>query len=300
MAERLLPYGGTREDVERLARWIRASVTSEVAQKLIELRQNRADLRHLLAKVSVPTLVIHRRGDHVPFAGGIELASKIPEARFLPLEGYNHLPATHDEAMELVTPVVEFLAGGKKASVAPSEEIAVPITSLFMEIKGSASLTRRLGADGVQRLIQAHRETARGAIESYNGKELNAVGSAIVASFFSPSRAVGCALHINQVIAELNAANPENSVRVRIGLNASEPIAGDHGFVSLAQLAGQVYEEAKPGQVLVSDVVRQLAAGKGFTFEHLGVKRIKGFDGPVALYKVSDSRTIVSGRRPTP
>jgi DNA-binding winged helix-turn-helix (wHTH) protein/pimeloyl-ACP methyl ester carboxylesterase len=108
--ERLMPHGGTREDVERLARWLRLSVSSEASERLMALRQKRDDLAPILANVSVPTLVLHRRGDHVPFSAGRDLAAKIPGARFLALKGYNHLPATHEEAMELVTPVVSFLA----------------------------------------------------------------------------------------------------------------------------------------------------------------------------------------------
>ena len=108
--ERLIPYGGTREDIEKLARWLRLSVSSEASERLMALREKRDDLAPIVAKVSVPTLVIHRRGDHVPFSGGRALAAKIPGARLLALEGYNHLPATREEAMELVTPVVQFLA----------------------------------------------------------------------------------------------------------------------------------------------------------------------------------------------
>jgi pimeloyl-ACP methyl ester carboxylesterase len=108
--ERLMPLGGNRQDVERLARCLRASVSAEVAERLMELREKRDDLSEILSTISVPTLVIHRRGDHVPFAAGRELAAKIPGARLLALEGYNHLPATAEEAMELVTPVVDFLA----------------------------------------------------------------------------------------------------------------------------------------------------------------------------------------------
>lgn len=107
--ERLMPYGGTREDVEKLARWLRLSVSSEASERLMALREKRDDLAPIVANVSVPTLVIHRRGDHVPFSGGRALAAKIPGARLLALEGYNHLPATREEAMDLVTPVVQFL-----------------------------------------------------------------------------------------------------------------------------------------------------------------------------------------------
>jgi DNA-binding winged helix-turn-helix (wHTH) protein/pimeloyl-ACP methyl ester carboxylesterase len=118
--ERLMPHGGTREDVERLARWLRLSMSSEVSERLMELRRKKEDLAPILASVSVPTLVIHRRGDHVPFSGGRDLAAKIPGARFLALEGNNHLPANQAEAMEIVTPVVDFLA---EESIFPKREL---------------------------------------------------------------------------------------------------------------------------------------------------------------------------------
>lgn len=50
------------------------------------------DIGHLLAEVRAPTLAAHRRQDAVvPFEAGRDLASRIPGARFLPLEGRNHL-----------------------------------------------------------------------------------------------------------------------------------------------------------------------------------------------------------------
>ncbi len=298
MIERLMPYSGTREDIERLTRWMRLSVTSDVMQRLIELRQNRADLTPLLEKVSVPTLVIHRRGDNVPFLGGRELASKIQGALFLPLEGYNHLPATHDEAMELVTPIVEFLAKGQDRSRTPPVDVGVPITLLSADIEASTSLKRRLGDMGAQRLVRAHNEAVRRAIESYNGNEVKHTGKGITASFFSPSRAIGCALHIQRTLAKRNAANPEDAVKVRFGLNAGEPLAGDiDPFGASAQLAQQICERAEPGQVLVSDVVRQLVVGKGFVFKRPVVKVLRGLDEPVGLYMlVSDSATSVEAQ----
>jgi pimeloyl-ACP methyl ester carboxylesterase/DNA-binding winged helix-turn-helix (wHTH) protein len=50
------------------------------------------DVRAELARVTVPTLVVHSRGDLVvPFSDGIELASGIKGARFVALEGSNHV-----------------------------------------------------------------------------------------------------------------------------------------------------------------------------------------------------------------
>jgi class 3 adenylate cyclase len=286
-AERLMPYGGTRQDIERIARWLRLSATGDVVQKQIEIGSNRRNLRNLLTNVSVPTLIIHRRGDQVPFADGRELASKIPGARFLPLEGSNHLPSSHEEAIELVTPVIEFLReSGDRRLGLPTDEI-LPVTVMFTDIEGSTLLTQRLGDEGAQTLLREHNEMVRRALDSYNGKEIKHTGDGIMASFFSASRALGCGLHIQNAFADRNAANPEDTVRVRIGLNAGEPIAeGNDLFGTSVQLARRICDRAEPGQVLVSDVVRQLVAGKGFAFEHLGAEMLKGFEEPVALYKV--------------
>jgi len=51
----------------------------------------------LLPRVRVPTLVIHARDDAVvPFAEGRRLAVGIPGARFVPLDGRNHILLEED------------------------------------------------------------------------------------------------------------------------------------------------------------------------------------------------------------
>jgi class 3 adenylate cyclase len=290
-AERVMPYGGTRQDIDRIARWLRIAASSDMVQRQIEIASNRNDLTHLLASVSIPTLVMHRRGDQVPFAGGRELASKIPGARFVPLEGNNHIPATNDEAMELITPVIEFLKETADRRQGPPTDEVVPVTVMFTDIEGSTLLTQRRGDETAQRLLREHNETIRGALDSYHGKEIKHTGDGIMASFYSASRAIGCAIQIQKMFEARNAANPEDGVKIRIGLNAGEPIAeGKDLFGTSVQLARRLCDRAQPGRVLVSDVVRQLVAGKGFEFEHRGAESLKGFAEPVSLYEVCVSR----------
>ena len=74
---------------------------------------------------------------------------------------------------------------------------------------------------------------------------------------------------------------------MRIGLNAGEPIAeGADLFGSVVQLAARITERAAPGQVLVSNVVRELCAGKGLAFQPLEEVEVKGFSGRIALFLV--------------
>ena len=57
----------------------------------------------LLPKVTVPTLVMHVRGDQVQsFEAGRELAAGIPGARFVALQGQNHFLLENDPVSERV------------------------------------------------------------------------------------------------------------------------------------------------------------------------------------------------------
>jgi len=50
--------------------------------------------------------------------------------------------------------------------------------------------------------------------------------------------------------------------------------------------ASRICSQAAGGEIVVSDVVRQLVAGKGFLFNDRGAVLLKGFEGPVRLYEV--------------
>lgn len=59
------------------------------------------DVRHLLPRVTVPTLVMHVRGDRVqPIEVGREIAAGIPGARFVSLPGQNHMFLQHEPAAD--------------------------------------------------------------------------------------------------------------------------------------------------------------------------------------------------------
>jgi pimeloyl-ACP methyl ester carboxylesterase len=69
----------------------RVSATPENAARMLEAF-DRIDVRELTPRVRAPTLVLHAKGDlRVPFAEGRLIATSVPGARFVPLEGRNHL-----------------------------------------------------------------------------------------------------------------------------------------------------------------------------------------------------------------
>jgi class 3 adenylate cyclase len=99
---------------------------------------------------------------------------------------------------------------------------------------------------------------------------------------------VACAVAIQTAFAEaLEESGQEHGLRVRIGLNAGEPIAEDKDLYGTAvDLAARIRDKAEPGEILVSDVVRQLVAGKGFLFNDRGEHALKGFEDPVRVWEV--------------
>ena len=57
-------------------------------------------------------------------------------------------------------------------------------------------------------------------------------------------------------------------------------------FGTAVQLARRICDQAEPGQILASNVVRELAAGKDFLFADRGDTALRGFEDPVRLYEV--------------
>jgi len=67
-------------------------VSPETVEQFMVAQLYNMDVRDLLPKVSVPTLLVHYRDNGmVPFEAGLEVAAGIPGARFVPLEGDAHI-----------------------------------------------------------------------------------------------------------------------------------------------------------------------------------------------------------------
>src|SRR3972149_2798124 len=71
------------------------------------------------------------------------------------------------------------------------------------------------------------------------------------------------------------------------GPGARPRVAEEHAlFGPAAQRAARICARAEPGQILAANVVRELAAGKGFLFADQGDVVLRGFEDPLRLYEV--------------
>ena len=162
-----------------------------------------------------------------------------------------------------------------------------PLTILFTDMEASTALTQRLGDAKAQEVRRAHNAIVRTALETNNGQEVKHTGDGIMASFPTASSALDCAIAIQRGVATHVEENPNVPLAVYIGLNTGEPIAEEGDlFGTSIDLAARICDHAESGQILASDVVRQLAAGKGFRFSDIGEVVPKGFEEPVRLYEI--------------
>ena len=218
----------------------------------------------------------------VPLEAARKLASGIPDARLIVVEDQSGFSSDAEETV--VAAINDFLAEGEERVPAPTQPTGEDIhTILFTDIEGSTALTERLGDAKVQELRRAHDTIVREALKGCSGSETKHTGDGIMASFPSASRAIECAMAVQRAIAERG----DETLRVRIGLNAGEPVAEEADlFGTAVNLARRICDRAEPGQILVSDVVHQLAAGKGFTLADNGEATLKGFEKPVRVHEV--------------
>jgi len=268
----------------RAAALYRESVTPEALRMAVGAFRE-FDVTALLPQVKAPTLVLHRRQVAYPEVDvASRLASGIPDARLALLEGTSL--ATYLGDMEAVlTAIDEFLGEGEEATAGAAPSGLVTI--LFTDVEGSTALTQRLGDAKAQELLRTHNRIVRDALKAHSGSEIKHTGDGIMASFASASRALECTIAIQRSLAQHNESNPDIPIRVRIGLNAGEPVAEEEDlFGTAVQLAARICAQAEPGEILAPIVVRELAAGKGFLLADRGDVALRGFEDPVRLYEV--------------
>ena len=243
------------------------------------------DISNTLPEVSTPVQILYWP-DH-PLdneSDARELAGTIPNASLVPRPGVT-MPIydrARDEVLELVTSFIEDAAGIQPASSnQPDASSPSPFrTILFTDLESSTALTQAVGDAKAQDVLHGHNDAVRAALAAHEGEEVKHTGDGIMASFGSAVSAVEAAQQIQRDLAG-------GEIRVRVGLNAGEPIQEEGDlFGGSVQLAARVCDRAEPGQVLVSNVVRELCTGKLFQFADQGEATLKGFPEPVRLFAV--------------
>jgi class 3 adenylate cyclase len=237
------------------------------------------------ASMSTPTLLIHML-NHVNFnlPATRRVAGLIKDSRV----------AFVDSAAEGLLLAQRFfegdipdLTGPASVQTATLPDAAALRTVLFTDVEGSTALTERLGDAKARDLLREHERLIRAALNEHGGSEVKTMGDGFMAFFTSASKALECAIAIQSAFAKRNES-AEEPIKVRVGLNAGEPISeNDDLFGTAVNEAARITSTAEGGEILVAGVVRDLTKGKDFLFNDRGETSLRGFEDPVRLFEVS-------------
>lgn len=245
------------------------------------LRMNaEIDVRSVLPAVRVPTLILHTVGDKIsPVEGARYLASQIAGARLVELNGEDHQPWA-SEPEPLIAEIEEFVTGHRHG---PSSN-SVLTTLLFTDIVGSTETAARLGDRRWNTLVKSHNAVVRAQLDRFHGAEVNTTGDGFLATFDGPARAVRCALAVKDALRGVG-------ISIRAGVHTSEVelSGGDVRGVGV-HVAARIMTLARPGEVVATRVVRDLAVGSGLTFTERGRHVLKGVPGEWDVLAVAAGR----------
>jgi class 3 adenylate cyclase len=254
------------------ARMARNTCTPDVVREFNRIWYE-TDVRAVLPAVQTPTLLmIH--GDR---PGSIDRATyhaslmSRAEVRAMPGDAW-----TAEEAASWAEEIRRFIG----AEAPPAEIDSVLSTILFTDIVGSTEKQASLGDHGWKQLIERHHTIVRDALRRWRGVENDTAGDGFYATFDGPARAIRCALGIAEGVQDLG-------IEIRAGVHTGEcEIIDDKlGGISVT-IGARVASHAGPSQVLVSQTVKDLVAGSGFTFEAEGEHELKGVPDRWRLYSV--------------
>jgi pimeloyl-ACP methyl ester carboxylesterase len=235
------------------------------------------DIRPVLPTIAVPTLILHRAGDRLINVGnGRYLAEHIPGARYVELEGADHLPWFGD-ANTVLGEVQEFLTGVRPAD----EHERMLATVLFADIAGSTEQIAALGDAAWRNRLDTFHRSARQQLERFRGRLVDTAGDGVFATFDGPARAVRCGIAL---LRELKSAG----IEVRSGVHTGEVEKMGEKVGGLAvHIGARVMSLAQPGEVLVSSTVKDIVAGSGLRFDERGTQVLKGVPGEWRLFSAS-------------
>ena len=151
---------------------------------------------------------------------------------------------------------------------------------MFSDIVESTTQLAELGDERWRSRLALHHAMVRRQLDAFRGREISTSGDSFLALFDKPARAVQCAKAIR---GGLRA----EGIEVRIGLHTGECELAEGDISGIAvHAAARIQSGAAPGEILVSQTLRDVTAGSGVVYEEAGERALKGFEERWRLFSV--------------
>jgi class 3 adenylate cyclase len=257
------------ELVRVYARIIRNTASPDVAEALTRISWE-TDVRDILPSVQAPAGLLIGEGDAQAEVQEAEyVASLIPNAKLHALPGRSGLQT--DAFVEIVREV----AGIERPHEPPATVLA---TVLFTDIVESSRKQAAVGDRAWKDIVLTHNARVRDALARWDGTEHDTAGDGFFSSFTGPARAIHCAHEIAARVRELGI-----ETRAGVHIGECEIIDGKPGGLAVT-IGARLLGAAGPREVVVSQTVKDLVAGSGFSFDDRGEHELKGVPDRWHLY----------------
>ena len=255
-----------------MAKASRNACTPDVARSLAEIWYA-TDVRDVLPAVKVPTLIIAGSDRPRDQERSAYVASLIPGAETALFPG----SVLSEENTRGIADTIRRFIGVERS---PTELDTVLSTVLFTDIVGSTELQSARGDHAWKQLVERHHAIVRAALARWRGLENDTAGDGFYATFDGPARAIRCGSEIVERVRDLG-------IEVRAGVHTGECelIDGKHAGITVS-IGARIATLAGPSNLLLSQTVKDLVAGSGFTFEDAGEHELKGVPDRWRLFRV--------------
>lgn len=178
----------------------------------------------------------------------------------------------------LVRPAVDRLLPGRA-------ELAL----LFTDIVGSTEALVKMGDERWRSVLTRYLAVVRAELGRFGGQEVNTAGDAFFATFRRPAAAVEAAWAIRTAVGELD-------LETRTGVHVGEvEMRGEQVSGLAVHTAARVMAAANPGEILVSDAVRDAIATESVQLDDRGRHALKGVPGEWQLYAAEAEPAVEAG-----
>jgi class 3 adenylate cyclase/tetratricopeptide (TPR) repeat protein len=166
-------------------------------------------------------------------------------------------------------------------------------TILFTDISGYTEYIDRRGDIAGRALLMRHNSIVQPQVEKHDGKIIEIIGDAIMATFLTPLAAVKASVDIQKAIWENNkVTDPADRIHVKIGISTGEVLVDEsahyQGFAGdVANVAARIQSQTDPDQILISKTVYEQVCGSDDVLCRFHrTAHAKGKAQPLKLYKV--------------
>jgi adenylate cyclase len=169
----------------------------------------------------------------------------------------------------------------QELGIAPRRQPHPPAIA-FLDLTGYTALTEEQGDEAGADLADRLATLVNQAAQPHGGQPVKWLGDGVMFYFPNPGAAVLTGLDlVEQTPAAVD-------VRARVGVNAGRVIFRDGDYFGrTVNVASRIADYARPGEVLVSDEVKERWDGEGVRFEPIGPVVLKGLKDELTLYAAS-------------